>query len=97
MALHRAARLAKAPGARVLLTTFNRKLAESIAKKLPQVAPEEARVNITVEALPVLIALLHREAFGDVEIVDEATLRLFLEEAARDRDLTVDPDFLFDE
>lgn len=97
VALHRAARLAKTPGARVLLTTFNRKLAESLAKKLPQVASEDVRANITVEALPVLIARLHREAFGDVEIVDEATLRLFLEEAARERDMTVDPDFLFDE
>ena len=33
-----------------LLTTFNRKLAESLAKKLPQVASEEVRANITVEA-----------------------------------------------
>ena len=97
VAIHRAARLAKEPGARVLLTTFNRKLAESLATKLPQVASEEVLANITVEALPVLIARLHREAFGDVEIVDEATLRLFLEDAARERDLSIDPDFLFDE
>lgn len=82
---------------RVLLTTFNRKLAESLARKLPQVASEEAAARITVEALPVLIARLHREAFGDVEIIDETTLRLYLQEAAREQGLVVDPDFLFDE
>lgn len=97
VALHRAARLAEAPGARVLLTTFNRKLADNLRDKLPLVASPEARARTTVEALPVLISSLHREAHGDSEIVDETSLRHFLNEAATTQGMTVDPDFLFDE
>lgn len=97
VALHRAARLAAAPDVRVLLTTFNRKLADSLRAKLPQVADAEARAHIEVEALPVLITRLHKERFGDSEIVDETTLRHFLNEAAAAQGMSIDPDFLFDE
>ncbi|QPM91421.1 3'-5' exonuclease [Pseudooceanicola algae] len=97
VALHRAARLAENTNGRVLLTTFNRKLADSLAQKLPQVASAGTLGRITVEALPVLISRLHQERFGDVEIVDETSLRHFLEEAASAQGIAVDPDFLFDE
>ncbi|MBY6164168.1 UvrD-helicase domain-containing protein [Mameliella alba] len=97
VALHRAARLALNHDARVLLTTFNRKLADSLRAKLPQVASRDALAQITVEALPVLISRLHHEAFGASEIIDEASLRLFLEDFARAQNMAVDADFLFDE
>lgn len=97
VALHRAARLAADPDAKVLLTTFNRKLAENLRQKVPQVASADAMSRIVVEALPVLISRLHRETFGDSEIVDETSLRHFLLEAAAERGMQVDPDFLFDE
>lgn len=97
VALHRAARLAADPHARVLLTTFNRKLADSLRRKLPQVALQDALSRITVEALPVLISRLHHEAFGASEIIDETSLRHFLEEAACAKNIVVDVDFLFDE
>lgn len=97
VALHRAARLAKEPDARVLLTTFNRKLSENLRSKLPQVADKETQEKIVVEALPVLISRLHFETFGDSEIVDEGTLRHFLSEAADLAQMKIDQDFLFDE
>lgn len=97
VALHRAARLAEAPDVKVLLTICNRKLADNLRSKLPLVASAEARARIVVEALPVLIANLHREAHGDSEIVDETSLRHFLDEAAAAQGMAVDPDFLFDE
>ncbi|WP_425044651.1 UvrD-helicase domain-containing protein [Primorskyibacter sp. S87] len=97
VALHRAARLAENPGVKVLLTTFNRKLADNLREKIPQVASSDALDRIVVEALPVLIARLHRETFGDSEIVDETSLRHFLVEAASEQEMQVDPDFLFDE
>lgn len=97
VALHRAARLAEDADAKVLLTTFNRKLANNLREKIPQVASSESMSRIVVEALPVLIARLHRETFGDSEIVDETSLREFLIESAAEQEMQVDPDFLFDE
>ncbi|RKF13525.1 DNA helicase [Roseovarius spongiae] len=97
VALHRAVRLAADPDARVLLTTFNRRLADLLRAKLPLVAGHEEQARIFVEDLGAVIHRLHAERFGGVEIVDEATLRRFLEEAAAEAGLAVDPDFLFDE
>lgn len=97
VALHRAARLAESTDAKVLLTTFNRKLADNLREKIPQVASSDAMKRIVVEALPVLIARLHRDTFGDSEIVDETSLRHFLVEAAAEQGMNIDPDFLFDE
>lgn len=53
--------------------------------------------RIAVEDLGAVIHRLHAERFGPVEIVDEASLRCFLAEAAGKAGLNVDPDFLFDE
>ena len=97
VALHRAARLAKAPDARVLLTTFNRRLAGMLRDKVPLVAGQEARTKIAVEALGVLIGRLHHEQFGPSEIADEETVRALLNDAAAAEGLSLDPDFLFDE
>lgn len=97
VALHRAVRLAADPEARVLLTTFNRRLANLLRNKLPLVAGSAVLERIVVEDLGAIIHRLHAECFGFVEIVDEGTLRRFLEDAASQRSLNVDPDFLFDE
>ncbi|MCZ7677224.1 MAG: AAA family ATPase [Roseovarius sp.] len=97
VALHRAVRLAGDQDARVLLTTFNRRLADLLRAKLPLIAGQEERNRIAVEDLGTVIHRMHAERFGAVEIVDEASLRRFLEEAATEAGLSVDPDFLFDE
>lgn len=97
VALHRAVRLAGDPDAKVLLTTFNRRLADLLRAKLPLVAGQDVQGRIVVEDLGSVIQRLHSEHFGTVEIVDEGTLRQYLEEAASGADLSVDPDFLFDE
>ena len=97
VALHRAVRLAVSPDARVLLTTFNRRLADLLRDKLPLVAGSDVRARIVVEDLGSVIHRLHAEQFGKVEIVDEETLRQYLHQAAGAADLRVNPDFLFDE
>ncbi len=97
VALHRAVRLAADPSARVLLTTFNSRLADLLRRKLPLVASPSVAERITVESLGVAIHRLHAEQFGFVDVIDETTLRQFLEEAAADASLSVDPEFLFDE
>lgn len=97
VALHRAVRLAAEPSARVLLTTFNSRLADLLRRKLPLVASPAIAERITVESLGTVIHRLHAEQFGLVDVVDEVTLRKFLEDAAADASLSVDPDFLFDE
>lgn len=97
VALHRAVRLAADPDANVLLTTFNRRLADLLRTKLPLIAKREVLERIVVEDIGAVIHRLHAERFGPVEIVDEASLRRFLAEAASEAGLSVDPDFLFDE
>lgn len=97
VALHRAVRLAAESDAQVLLTTFNRRLADLLRAKLPLIAKHEERRRIVVEDLGAVIQRLHMERFGAVEIVDETTLRHFLEDAAAATEVSIDPDFLFDE
>lgn len=97
VALHRAVRLAADPDANVLLTTFNGRLADLLRAKLPLIAKREVLERIVVEDIGAVIHRLHAERFGPVEIVDEASLRRFLAEAASEAGLSVDPDFLFDE
>jgi len=97
VALHRAARLAEAPEKNVLLTTFNRKLADRLKEKLPLIAGGDKLDRVCVEALGSLILRLHVQYFGNRELADETTLRHFLEEAAAAEGIQVDPDFLFDE
>ena len=97
VALHRAVRLAADRSAKVLLTAFNRRLADILKRKLPLIASPSVMDRITVEDFGSVIHRLHAERFGPVEIVDEATVRRFLEEAAAKSGLSVDPDFLFEE
>lgn len=96
VALHRAVRLASR-GSRVLLTTFNSRLAELLRGKLPLIADAGVRRNIVVGDLGSIILRLYTDRFGSVEIVDEETLRAFLQEAASDLGVAAAPDFLFDE
>ena len=97
VALHRAARLAGENNARVLLTTFNRRLSEHLSEKISLVSDQITRSKIDVEPLDGLIVRLHAEHFEESEIVDEQTLRQFLIAAALANKIDVDPDFLFDE
>ena len=97
VALHRAARLAGENNARVLLTTFNRRLSEHLSEKISLVSDQITRSKIDVEPLDGLIVRLHAEHFEESEIVDEQTLRQFLIDAALANKIDVDPDFLFDE
>lgn len=97
VALHRAVRLASEPNSRVLLTTFNRRLADLLRRKLPLIARQDERTRIFVEDLGTVIQRLHADQFGPIEIVDETTLRHFLKDAAAHSGLSSDPDFLFDE
>ncbi|UTH47586.1 AAA family ATPase [Loktanella salsilacus] len=97
VALHRAVRMAADPDAKVLLTTFNRRLADLLRMKLPLVAGVILQDRITVEDLGAVIHRLYAQRFGAVEIIDEVTLRQYLEGAAKEAGLNVDPDFLFDE
>ena len=97
VALHRAVRLAADPEARVLLTTFNRRLADLLRAKLPLVAGRSVQSRVVVEDLGSVIQRLHAEQFGPVEIVDEGTLRQYLQDAADSAGLQVDPNFLVDE
>ncbi|MBV7410867.1 3'-5' exonuclease [Maritimibacter sp. DP1N21-5] len=97
VALHRAARLAKDPEARVLLTTFNRRLARALCDKVPLIADRDTQHRIHVEALGPLISRLHAETFGQSDLIDEETLRGMLVDAATSLGVQADPDFLFDE
>jgi len=69
VALHRAARLAREnDAARVLLTTFNDRLADGLSAKLPMLLPDKAvRDRVTTRALGPLAHDLYVEAFGPVE------------------------------
>ena len=96
VALHRAARLAKG-NTRVLLTTFNRRLADQLSEKIALVSDQTTRGNIDVAPLDGLIVRMHAERFDETEIVDEQTLRQMLVQAALANKIDVDPDFLFDE
>ncbi|MDB0018202.1 AAA family ATPase [Planktomarina temperata] len=96
VALHRAARLAKG-NTRVLLTTFNRRLADQLSEKIALVSDQATRSNIDVAPLDGLIVRMHAERFDETEIVDEQTLRQMLVQAALANKIDVDPDFLFDE
>ena len=96
VALHRAARLAKG-NTRVLLTTFNRRLADQLSEKIALVSDQATRSNIDVAPLDGLIVRMHAERFDETEIVDEQTLRQMLVQATLANKIDVDPDFLFDE
>ena len=97
VALHRAVRLAKATGSKVLLTTFSDVLADRLAEKVPLIATQEVSSRISVESLSSLILRLHTEQFGPSEVVEPSQVQEILHAAASDQNNIVDRDFLFDE
>jgi superfamily I DNA/RNA helicase len=77
VALHRAAHLARNhPKARLLTTTFNEALAGALRTKLDLLLDGEGTVRerITVEALDNVALAVHREAFGEPQLVGEPLL-----------------------
>ncbi|MPY67732.1 ATP-dependent helicase [Deinococcus sp. SDU3-2] len=99
VALHRAARLARA-GQRVLLTTYSRTLGSHLSERLVQLVPEpEVRDRITVRTVHALAAQLAGE-LGLPERQPEdspAQLRARLERAAREAGSALSPEFLLAE
>ena len=99
VALHRAARLARENAkARVLLTTFNVRLADGLSTKLPLLLPDVAvRDRVTTLALGPLAHDLYVGAFGPVKEATPEDVAEALAEAAGAADVTVDLGFLQDE
>jgi hypothetical protein len=93
VALHRAVRLPRAdPAARVLLTTYNGRLAEGIRAKLALLA---APRNVSVADLRPAALAEHERLLGPVRVATAADVHAALEKAADGA--TVDPRFLRDE
>lgn len=99
VALHRAARLVKEhPESRVLLTTFNARLAEGLAQKAAILLPDEAtRARLTVTDMPTLARSLYEEAFGTFDEATETDVDSALRRAAEEADESAEPAFLREE
>ncbi|MFC3614761.1 3'-5' exonuclease [Lutimaribacter marinistellae] len=97
VALHRAVRLAQEPSSRVLLTTFNERLADRLAEKLPLLTNSSIRERIEVRALGDAVRDLHEKVFGAVHVADEDEIRSILEHSASKAGDQTDLDFLVDE
>lgn len=97
VALHRAVRLAQDPNAHVLLTTFNARLAEALARKLPLLASEQVCARIHVGALDYVIRDLHEQAYGHSELVSEDKLTELLTKAIEETNAPLSVEFLRDE
>lgn len=97
VALHRAARLALDEGARVLLATFNKTLAQRLAEKMPLVADAAVNRRVNVAALDDVIQREYERQFGSVKIALESEVRQVLNDAADGVASQVDRNFLFDE
>lgn len=95
--LHRAVRMAQQPDAKVLLTTFNARLASRLAEKLPLLANDTVQNRIEVVALDEVIRALHTRSFGARHIATEIEIREILASAAAETGIELDPGFLFDE
>jgi mRNA-degrading endonuclease RelE of RelBE toxin-antitoxin system len=74
VALHRAVHLSKQDGARVLLTTFSKPLAEALAAKaeLMTEALPDARARLTVRSLDQAAYAMFRDAFGQPSLATPA-------------------------
>ena len=93
VALHRAVRLARDdPSARVLLTTYNERLADGLRAKLALLA---APPNLTVSDLRSAALAEHERLLGPVRLATAADIRAALASAAEGA--SVDPAFLRDE
>ncbi|MBX3472862.1 MAG: UvrD-helicase domain-containing protein [Planctomycetes bacterium] len=91
VALHRAVHLARRnPDARVLLTTFNDVLAESLFAKLKRLLAAEPMLGerIDVFSLPVIANRLHKAKVGPVSIAPAEIVRQLLAESAKATGLT---------
>jgi hypothetical protein len=97
VALHRAVRLAQDPDALVLLTTFNGRLADALARKLPILANDQVRARIRVGALGDVIRDLHTKAFGQNELVGDEKLKSLIETAKIQVAAPLSVEFLHDE
>ncbi len=85
VALHRATHLARRhPLARVLVTTRSDALANALKGKLRHLVGNEPAVRdrIAVETIAGVGRRLHADAFGEPNLVDDATLRALMAEAA---------------
>ena len=86
VALHRAAHLARQHRtARLLLTTFSETLASFLRSKLMRLAAGEPGVleRIEVHAITELGQRLYTTRLGNINLVDESTLRKLLSDAAK--------------
>jgi superfamily I DNA/RNA helicase len=101
VALHRAVFLAKAPGARVLLCTFNRTLASSLEAQLRRLAAPEVAARIDVLGVDQAVHKTVREHDGELpRMVESKAQDRLWEDASASADLPADlvavltPDFL---
>jgi superfamily I DNA/RNA helicase len=101
VALHRAVHLARInAGARVLLTTFSKALANALKVKLQHLAGNEPEImqRITVQAITSVGYDLYTRLFGQPNIASPALVRSLLAEAAEKVEgHTFSPQFLFGE
>jgi hypothetical protein len=85
VALHRAAHLARAnPNARVLLTTYSATLARFLRQRLDRLIGKDPNIGTRIDVLPMTEVgrCVFVEFWGEPRIVDEATLRRMVREAA---------------
>ncbi|MCF6211958.1 MAG: UvrD-helicase domain-containing protein [Gammaproteobacteria bacterium] len=100
VALHRAACLARNnPDARVLLTTFSDILANALRDKLKRLISEELRLGerLEVYSLKEIGLRQYTANFGRPDLVDEETVKGFIQQAAARHHSTYSPRFLFNE
>lgn len=101
VALHRAVHLARGnPGARVLLTTFSKPLANALRIKLTSLVSSDPSLaeRITVKAINALGYDLHCEWFGQPQIASPALIQNLLAKAASEApDHKFSAHFLFGE
>lgn len=100
VALHRAVRLAREnPRAKVLLTTSNAVLAQSLRSKFAVLAGGDAALveRVTIADMQSAARDLHERLIGPVTLATEADVRRALTEARSSSDFIVDERFLFDE
>lgn len=100
VALHRAVHLAGRQGARVLLTTFSKPLASSLASKadlMTEAAPD-ARARLTVRAIDQAVYQLYADAFGQPNLATPSQVQAAIK-AAMDDGLGAEhgPAFLYEE
>lgn len=100
VALHRAVHLASRPNARVLLTTFSKNLAKSLAGKVELMtdALPDARQRLVVRAIDQAAHELYTDAFGQPSLATTAQIRAAVN-AAMDAGLGTGHarEFLFEE